>query len=1001
MSAALFILVVVFFILVVIVTAIVKINQAPLERRISQLETTITRLQLQLTRLLNRDAAAPLEAAPLATPAAQPTPAAPARPPLAEPQPVQSPLTLRPDSEREPLRPPPIPAATALPASSPAIEAIDDIADEAATTKQHTELPAWAGGDQEIEPALLARDTAEPTPDSPSQPDAGAAFRPPPIPPIRQSRPFQPSPVQHQPDGVERLITAARDWLLGGNVWVRVAVVVLFFAVGFLLKYSADHNMLPIELRLAGVALAATALLVIGWRIGDQRGAYGLVLQGGGIGMLYMTVFTAARIYHLLPSAMALPLMVAVCGLSAFLAVRQNAQVLAFMGSAGGFLAPLLLATSGGNHVALFSYYAVLNAGILAIAWFKAWRPLNLLGFLFTFAIGALWGMGAYRPSMRASVEAFLILFFLMYVGIALLYALQRQITLKHYVDGTLVFGTPIAAIGLQTALMKDVKFGLAWSAVALAAFYFGVAATLIKRRNRIGLMFDAMLALGVIFATLTIPLAFSGLTTSAAWAVESAAVLWMAVRQRSALQLAFALVMQFAAAAAFSFGVAHASDGLPFFNTTLLASLMIALSALFSGWWLQSSTARHWRPASLPRIGLVMAAWGLFWWIGAGNREILAYGDTVTENQGGFILSAYVLFALLTAALAHLLHRRLDWPFALWTERALPFVLAVLALFAVLPRTAPMSDLGMVAWPAAAILSFILLFRQERDVALAKIEPSHTTLFWTFGIILALEGYWRLRLFVPEGAWSWSAWAYGLGGLLLLVAGPGARLTWPIGRFPRGYLEWGATPLVALLWLWSIASLSSDGDASPLTWLPILNPLDIAQCLVFLTIAVWLHQLNRINPNWRNTAFDYIALATVFLWFNAVLLRTFHHWAGLPYNLYDLSHSMVVQASISVFWTTCAFAIMAWATHRAIRTYWLIGSTLLAVTVVKLFLFDLSHLQDIVRIVALISIALIMLLIGYVTPLPPKAGETGNDAGETGKKQPARAAAQPGGGES
>ena len=41
----------------------------------------------------------------------------------------------------------------------------------------------------------------------------------------------------------------------------------------------------------------------------------------------------------------------------------------------------------------LFSYYAVLNAGILGIAWFKAWRILNLVGFAFTFVIGALWGV--------------------------------------------------------------------------------------------------------------------------------------------------------------------------------------------------------------------------------------------------------------------------------------------------------------------------------------------------------------------------------------------------------------------------------------------------------------------------------------------------------------------------------------------------------------------------------------------------------------------------------
>ena len=124
---------------------------------------------------------------------------------------------------------------------------------------------------------------------------------------------------------------------------MRVGIIVLFFGIAFLLKYAADNSLLPIEFRLAGVALAATVLIGLGWRIGERRGAYGLILQGGGVGALYLTVFAATRLYHLLPAGAALPLMIAICGLSAFLAVRQNASSLAFMGSAGGFLAPVLL----------------------------------------------------------------------------------------------------------------------------------------------------------------------------------------------------------------------------------------------------------------------------------------------------------------------------------------------------------------------------------------------------------------------------------------------------------------------------------------------------------------------------------------------------------------------------------------------------------------------------------------------------------------------------------
>ena len=159
--------------------------------------------------------------------------------------------------------------------------------------------------------------------------------------------------------------------------------------------------------------------------------------------------------------------------------------------------------------------------------------------------------MTAYRPALFASTEPFLILFFLMYVGIALLYAVKRELALRHYVDGTLVFGTPIVATALQASLVKDMPFA-AWSAVALSAFYVVVTAWLARRRDRLALLFESTLALAVIFATLAVPLAFSGPTTSAAWAIEGAAVVWLGVREKRMLRFGFGLLMQVAAAGAF-----------------------------------------------------------------------------------------------------------------------------------------------------------------------------------------------------------------------------------------------------------------------------------------------------------------------------------------------------------------------------------------------------------------------------------------------------------------
>ena len=167
-------------------------------------------------------------------------------------------------------------------------------------------------------------------------------------------------------------------------------------------------------------------LLGLGWWLRTRNSNYALILQGTGIAVLYLTVFAAMRLHPLLDPAAALGLMVAVTVFSAILAVTQDALGLAAAAAIGGFAAPLLTSTGAGNHVALFSYFALLNAGIFAIAWFKAWRLLNLIGFVGTFGIGVAWGLRSYTPDLLWSTEPFLILFFLMYLAIGLLFARRK-----------------------------------------------------------------------------------------------------------------------------------------------------------------------------------------------------------------------------------------------------------------------------------------------------------------------------------------------------------------------------------------------------------------------------------------------------------------------------------------------------------------------------------------------------------------------------------------------
>ena len=409
-----------------------------------------------------------------------------------------------------------------------------------------------------------------------------------PLPPLAKAPP-------HEPSAFDSAIDGFMAWFKGGNWIARIGIAILFLGAAFLAKYAADNSMFPIELRFILLAIGAFALLIVGWFLRDSRALYAQLLQGGGIAGLYLTVFAATRVFHLLPTTLAFGLLAVIALAAAVLAVAQDALSLAVIGTAGGFLAPILVSTGSGNYVALFTYYALLNLGVFAIAWFKTWRVLNVLGFVFTFTITGLWRANSYSQADLWTADAFLILFFLMYVAVSILNCVRQPPNLKGYVSGSLVFGLPVVAFTIHATMISRIEYGLAWSAFSLGAFYLLLGWTLfLTRRETFRLLVEAFAALGVIFASLAIPLAFDTRTTAAMWAVEGAGLLWLGVRQERKLPRLFGTLLQAGAGVGYLIGLDSMRTTQPILNTAYLGSAMLAVSGVFSGYWLFRNEARR-----------------------------------------------------------------------------------------------------------------------------------------------------------------------------------------------------------------------------------------------------------------------------------------------------------------------------------------------------------------------------------------------------------------------
>ncbi|SUZ28754.1 DUF2339 domain-containing protein [Xanthomonas euroxanthea] len=764
--------------------------------------------------------------------------------------------------------------------------------------------------------------------------------------------------VPSGPGPLARAASAVKRWFTEGNVPVKVGMLVLLAGVASLLKYASDQGWMrmPIELRLAGISVLALAGLVLGWKQRLQRPGFALALQGGAIGGLLLTVFAAFKLYGLLGAGLAMGISVVLIAGMCVLAVVQDSRTLAVLGVLAGFLAPIWLSTGSGNHVALFAYYAVLNAGIVAIAWTRPWRVLNLLGFAFTFGIGTLWGALQYTPAKFATTEPFLLLFFAMYVAIPVLHARRGDGSAGKRIDGSLLFGTPLVAFALQARLLDGERLPLALCALAVAALYAGLAGWLLRRAStRLLGQAHAMLAVG--FATLAVPLALSARATASVFALEGAGLLWLGLRQRRRISQFSGVALQLLAAVGVAFGVdAWRYDAVAVANATCMSTLLLALAGWASAWFL--------RDAGQPRRALVAYLWGLGWWTLCGVHEILRFaGDLRSEPD--LLLG----FVALTVWLAAEVHRRRPATALVWTAMAGLALAAPLALWQCHAHTQPFAHWGALAWLAFAVAGTRALWCLRRQHGAGAVAAQF--IWWLlWPLVVSLGVAWLADTYMLANGWRCAL----LAAPWLGVAAVGL-LRWPWLAWPQGAgFDRARNPLLGCVFAvlgsgWLIVLLDPV-SAAPLPWLPLLNPAELAQLAVLALLARWAWSAHAplVVQRWRVTALGVLGWALV----TGSTLHSVHHWGGVAWDA-GLIGATLSQTSLTIVWSV--LGVLGWVigSRRGQRGLWLGGALLMGLVLAKLVLVDRQHLGNLLGIGSFMAYGLLCTVVGYLAPAPPR----------------------------
>ena len=316
------------------------------------------------------------------------------------------------------------------------------------------------------------------------------------------------------------------EWLLGGNWLARIGIVAVVIGVGFFLKLAFDNNWIGETGRVA-LGLAVGVALLGGGELWQKKyPLWAQAVTGGGIAVLYLSIFAAFSLYDLVPALAALGFSFLVTLAAAGLALRYEARAIALLGILGGFATPMLLADKLPSQWALLSYVLVLDLGVLALATFRNWRWFTLLGL-----VGSLILFGYWHEELNPSLllaEVGITLIFLIFIGATTLFHLIWR-RAPRPLDQSLMVLNGSAYFGISYLLMfEELRIWMGGFTLLLSVFYgllgYGI---LMRHREQVPLSLFAV-GIALVFLTIAMPVQLGGPWISVAWAAEAVVLIWL-----------------------------------------------------------------------------------------------------------------------------------------------------------------------------------------------------------------------------------------------------------------------------------------------------------------------------------------------------------------------------------------------------------------------------------------------------------------------------------------
>tara|TARA_R110002050_G_scaffold228457_3_gene364073 strand:- start:6491 stop:8848 length:2358 start_codon:yes stop_codon:yes gene_type:complete len=336
---------------------------------------------------------------------------------------------------------------------------------------------------------------------------------------------------------------------IGENLINKIGIIITVIGVAIGAKYSMDHDLISPLTRIILGYLAGAGLLGFGIRLKQKFENYSAVLVSGAMAIFYFITFAAYSFYNLYPQGIAFALMVIFTVFTVVAAINYNRQVIALIGLVGAYAIPFLLSEGSDEVMVLFGYMAIINIGILIIAFKKYWKPLYYSSFGLTWFMFFVWYLSKYKTEEHFGMALifmglFFLIFYMAFLGYKLLQKEKFGIT-----DVILLLLNSMIFFGLGYSILNNHEAGkqlLGLFTLINALIHFVVGFLIYRQKLADVNLFYFIIGLVLVFITIAVPVQLDGNWVTLLWAGEATLLFWLGRSKHVTIyeQLSFPLML-------------------------------------------------------------------------------------------------------------------------------------------------------------------------------------------------------------------------------------------------------------------------------------------------------------------------------------------------------------------------------------------------------------------------------------------------------------------------